>query len=514
MDQAALSDDGGRLSWCRRRAVSQPERRRRPPGGAGRERQFLPSLFLYGVVLLVGIISAFGLAHDQRRSDQILRDRFDARSRLSAGFVATFAAQVLERERRVGERLLAGEVGSRLEPVVAAFGFEAALLVGPEGTLLMTSPATDRLRGTSITDSRPYLRSAVAGEPTVSDVLRSAVNGAPVVAFAAPFETATGRRVLSGTYAVSNTPLHDYLKGISSLVGFQAFIVDKRGNLVASSGNTNGSIELLKDEEPTVAEALGLGRLVTSDGRVVFGHAVVGTSWQLVTDVPESVLLAPTRSRNVWQWTGLSLLILIALFACWLGLRLHSDRRQLRAANARLDAFAHLDGLTGLNGRRRLDELLASEHQRCSRLGSPLAALLIDVDHFKNVNDAYGHGVGDEVLRAIAERLRNCTREDDSLGRWGGEEFLVLLPLTSTEAALAIANRMRRAVSGRPIDAGTGGKRLTITVSIGCCSDTAASPSALIHAADRALYAAKATGRDRVVAQAPNPSGQRDTTHE
>ena len=413
----------------------------------------------------------------------------------------------------MGERSLGGAPGRELDDelaqVVDAFGFEAAQLVGPEGQLLAATPAGGQPAGESVASEFAYLRSAVRGQAAVSDVVESSVAGVPVVAFAAPFDTPSGRRVLSGAFAVRDTPLHDYLKGIPSLPDFDAAIIDVRGGVVATVDQTDGSLEVLREQDPAVADALRRGRSITEDGRFVAGNAVAGTSWQLVISVPESTLLAPTRGRNVWQWAGLALIVVTGLFSCWLGLRLHRERRQLLSANAQLETFAHLDGLTGLYSRRRLDQLLVSEHERCRRDGSPLTALIIDVDHFKDVNDTYGHTVGDDVLRSIAERLKNCTREANSIGRWGGEEFLVLLPHTPAGEASAVAERMRRAVSEVGIPVGTPAQILAITVSIGCCSDAGHAPATLINHADHALYAAKKAGRNRALAHEQDSSAQR-----
>ncbi len=401
--------------------------RRRSPTQRGRTRSVgLSRLVGYLVVLGLGALATAGLIRTQNQADQTLRDRLAARSALSAEFVATFASQLLERENRVASRNLSNALDQRLTQVLDAFGFEAAIVLDAEGRLLAAEPPAVAMLGRPIGNEYAHLRAAVEGQRAVSNVVPSATKGVPVVAFATPYDTPHGRRVLSGSYAVATTPLHDYLKGISSLRGFQAFIIDEHGAVVAASGSARSSV-LLADREPLIAGALKRGQTRDASSRFVAHSAVAGTPWRLVTAVPEASLLAPTHRRNAWQWAGLFMLIVTALFAVWLSLRLRDERRELRVANARLDAFAHRDSLTGLHSRRRLDQLLTREHHRAREQQSALSILLIDIDHFKLVNDTFGHGAGDDVLRTVAERIRGCARDDDSVGRWGGEEFLVLL---------------------------------------------------------------------------------------
>ncbi|MEJ2380666.1 MAG: diguanylate cyclase [Gammaproteobacteria bacterium] len=172
--------------------------------------------------------------------------------------------------------------------------------------------------------------------------------------------------------------------------------------------------------------------------------------------------------------------------------RLEDNERKLR------EVAAH-DGLTGLYNHETFRILLSVELERCRRYGHPSALLMLDIDHFKRVNDHYGHPAGDRVLVELSHRLCRTVRDADSVSRYGGEEFAIILPETSLEEALLTAERLRQAVSSRPI-AVAGAETVTVTVSIGAAV-TAARPSCpdvLIALADQALYAAKAAGRNRV----------------
>lgn len=173
---------------------------------------------------------------------------------------------------------------------------------------------------------------------------------------------------------------------------------------------------------------------------------------------------------------------------------LHHAHCRLQEANAKLHELATRDGLTGLLNHRALLERLGEEFGRAKRHDLPLALLLLDLDYFKDYNDAHGHLAGDAALQQVAQVLRSATREADTLARYGGEEFFVVLPQTDRAGALAMAERIRRGIE----DSGKVG--YSLTVSIGACVRQAQTESitALIGCADEALYRAKAAGRNQV----------------
>jgi len=172
-------------------------------------------------------------------------------------------------------------------------------------------------------------------------------------------------------------------------------------------------------------------------------------------------------------------------------------RRTILIAEGRLRKQATLDPLTGLNNRSHFEALAAHTLARGQRDGTPIALLLCDVDHFKRVNDQYGHAVGDEVLVAMARTLSQSLREGDVLARWGGEEFLALMPASPLDAACATAERIRAAVQATPMEVGP--EPLSLTMSFGVAQVQGAGDlQAAIVRADKALYAAKHAGRNRV----------------
>ena len=172
----------------------------------------------------------------------------------------------------------------------------------------------------------------------------------------------------------------------------------------------------------------------------------------------------------------------------------------------RLRRLAMTDDLTLAYNQRYLSPRLNEEIERAKRGGQPLSVAMLDLDHFKRVNDDHGHDVGDAVLRLFADRVRGAVRRVDVLIRRGGEEFLLLMPATALDQARKTCERIRSKLSDAELDVG-GGLRIRQTVSIGVATwDFKETPEALQRRADVALYAAKEQGRDRVVASAPPPS--------
>ncbi len=165
--------------------------------------------------------------------------------------------------------------------------------------------------------------------------------------------------------------------------------------------------------------------------------------------------------------------------------------------DAELETAASTDTLTGAFNRRHLDAELDALCAAAQRHDDPIAVLMIDIDHFKNVNDRHGHPTGDRVLTLVTQRLQRELRAEDILGRWGGEEFLVVLPRTDRLGALAIAERLRAAVADEAVPLADAGA-VPVTISVGVAAGRGLDPDGLIARADRALYDAKTAGRNRV----------------
>ena len=255
---------------------------------------------------------------------------------------------------------------------------------------------------------------------------------------------------------------------------------------------THDSKQLLRIVAAAAAEATSArgSRIVTADGSVVASGDAAGEGERLILP-----LTASGERFGTLELVGDSF----------------SKEQQMNAAsfaahavvaleNARLHGLverqALVDGLTGLANRRAANEALHAEAARAARLETPLSVVLADLDGFKDVNDEHGHAVGDAVLRVFAEVLRETLRESDVAGRWGGEEFLVLLPGADEDGAARLAERVRARLAERSIP---GLPARHVTASFGVAEHVGeTNAEQLLAAADGALYRAKRAGKDRV----------------
>jgi diguanylate cyclase (GGDEF)-like protein len=255
---------------------------------------------------------------------------------------------------------------------------------------------------------------------------------------------------------------------------------------------THDSKELLRVVAAAAVEATSArgSRIVSADGSVVVSGDAEGEGERLILPLTASgqrfgTLELVSDSFSKEQRMNAASLAAHAVVAL---------------ENARLHGMverqALVDGLTGLANRRAASDALHAEAVRAERLETPLSVVLADLDGFKDVNDAYGHAVGDEVLRAFAAVLRETLRESDVAGRWGGEEFLLLLPGADGEGAAQLAERIRIGLANRSIPSVPD---LRVTASFGVAEYVGESTSEqLVAAADSALYQAKRDGKDRV----------------
>lgn len=177
------------------------------------------------------------------------------------------------------------------------------------------------------------------------------------------------------------------------------------------------------------------------------------------------------------------------------------------AMNSKIEQFKSLsitDALTGLNNRHRFDEIMHQEIERVQRYGTRVSLLMIDIDHFKNVNDTFGHQKGDMVLRKIGHILRECVRSVDIPCRYGGEELTIIMPESDGEEALKMAERIRQTIAKTDFRENAEGPEI-VTVSIGVagCPTKSCTLPEFVHAADSALYEAKGSGRNRVCSAMP-----------
>jgi diguanylate cyclase (GGDEF)-like protein len=197
-------------------------------------------------------------------------------------------------------------------------------------------------------------------------------------------------------------------------------------------------------------------------------------------------------------------LLLAVVVSQLLGRVLETSNRRAFLLEQQMIRDARTDALTGVANRRAIDERATHELKRAERSGAPIAVIIGDIDHFKKVNDRHGHYVGDGALRTVADALRGVMRQIDALGRWGGEEFIAVLPDTDAAAARDVAERMRKAVQSSSFSGIPEGVTISLGVTAATVAEaTPAAWAAIVKDADDSLYQAKSEGRNRVAIRRP-----------
>jgi diguanylate cyclase (GGDEF)-like protein len=249
---------------------------------------------------------------------------------------------------------------------------------------------------------------------------------------------------------------------------------------------------LLKDclRRASRASAVLLVICMLAAALLVWRNAILWISSEVLTNVAQQ---SPVNTFYV-LFSGMQ-----PLFASIGFLLLYGEilQRELRA-------LARVDPLTGVNNRRALDERATELLARAARRGRPLGILMLDADHFKSVNDRFGHSGGDTVLVALVANIRATLREDDVIGRIGGEEFVVLAPDTSLDDALSLAERIRVRIEHEPLQVNGGTLYLTASIGTAVALPGERDMASILRRADAALYAAKRSGRNRVMVADPD----------
>ena len=270
-------------------------------------------------------------------------------------------------------------------------------------------------------------------------------------------------------------------------------VVHARSISAARSGRDSGSAATLAREAERV-EADAIRALDRSDAAVTA---------RINERTLAQIQLSERLRRYVsWLLAG-SVGGLVVLFAAYRRVQLRE-----RAAQSRIERLAHFDMLTGLPNRALLIDRLTQESARAKRGARPFAVLMFDLDGFKKVNDTWGHAAGDQVLRQVAQRARECVRASDTIGRLGGDEFLALLPETTLEGAQGVAEKLREALR-RPYDIQKTTATLGASVGIAVFPQHGTDSEDLQRAADGALYHSKREGKNRItVARTPRESSK------
>jgi diguanylate cyclase (GGDEF)-like protein len=470
------------------------EQTRHPADRARIRRKWMVGFALVALLALLATLTA-AILFSQHQSRSHILSTFELRGTSSAKFVSEFLDQQASREQQTAAQFLSGRRPSpeRFQLVVAAFGSKAAVLLDSSGRLLDVDPADPSLIGQPIAAHYAHLTAAEQGKRAVSNVVPSAARKTPVTAIAVPFSTPDGRRVFSAAYAASNSPLGRFVAHTISYRQHDVFLVDGAGRIVTASPYTGATT--LAQADPQLAHAaahVSLGAIAGAKTPTTFTNTPVpGTSWRLLIAVPNSRLFASTAGwTQVVPWIVLAIVSILGALLVTLLDRSLAARARLTLLSTTLEEVARTDPLTGLLNRRALNEHLTRASAHARRRGEDLSVMMIDLDRFKETNDRFGHEAGDQVLCGIADCMRDALRADDVYGRWGGDEFLVALPSTGREQALIAAERLRDCAHGMSLS--DIGLPHGVQFSIGVATAIETTPAELVHAADVALYEAKA----------------------
>lgn len=461
-------------------------------------RFFLP--VLAALLLGVAAVTGFGLLHSQQEAKKGIVERIQTRTELAGRFTTSFLDDLAGHERAVARRVLSAKEPSRASFDLAtdALGVQAAVQLDSEGRLLQVAPAKPALIGTEFASKYAHLSAASTGKVAVSNVVPSAARGEPIVAVAVPYETKYGQRVFSGAFKVSESPISAYLKSVLATRGSRVFLVDGNGTVVASNAELQSG--KLKSADAALAAYRGQGAASSGTTRDHFAttRPVDGTPWHVVMAIPEKTLFQTVSGAQRWlPWVAWVAFVLVALGCFLMSQRIVRRRRELAELNTHLDVLSQTDELTGLANRRGVVTLVGPIIAGSMRNQREVSALMIDIDHFKQINDTHGHAEGDRVLIEVAQRISEALRAGDVIGRWGGEEFIAVLPETSLDHAREMAERVRTAISHRPIELDD--DVITVTASVGYARSFGQTFDSLITDADDALYLAKSAGRDVVM---------------
>ncbi|MBW8772281.1 MAG: diguanylate cyclase [Gemmatimonadetes bacterium] len=385
-----------------------------------------------------------------------------------------------------------------------------------------------------------WLQKAREGEPVLGDPQRLDSATAVTMEVAIPIQNAAGRflGVLAArlNFKSIEQPVRDLRAGSDGRI----VVVRPDGQLIVHIGGRSTPFPVASLRQLEQADGAAVSYTAT-DGVTVLGALaqVPGADWMTVAEIPAATAYADIRHlRNTTVFTVLALLLIVGSLAYGLGLlvvlpleRLSraADQvaggdldvavpvsgggevsqltgvfndmvRRLREGREELERLSVTDGLTGLPNRRHLDGELERELQRHERHKRALAVLMLDVDRFKNLNDTYGHPAGDAVLRKLARILEENTRKGDTVARFGGEEFMVILPETPAAGALHLAEKIRAAIEEHRFVIGGDSTTVPVTASIGLARfpEHGTTPETLVMVADEALYRSKQGGRNRV----------------
>jgi diguanylate cyclase (GGDEF)-like protein len=477
-----------------------------------------------------------------------LKERFYETRVFSSSYEVTENLEELERSRDPGRR--SPEAGRRLTEFLASVrakfpDYEELCVLDLDGRRLAP------VDGEALRARLPaaWMKQIGRDENVIGEAYRDARRDKPAVVIAVPIKAASGRLLGAMAGKLNFDTLERLLVTFAVGQAGRLHLVDRHGRFLVSSAPTGAGA--LATRLPVAASRdLASAGEATASYADVHGEAVVGTmrpvsalGWTMVAEIARAEAYARvSRQRNVTLVMLVGLMIAVGLAAYVLALsvvrplerltagakqvgagdfdvqvpvldygevgyltrtfntmvsRLREGREELAAINVALETLSVTDGLTGLFNHKHLMETLGKEVSRAQRHKHPLSVLMIDVDHFKEYNDRFGHRTGDALLAEVAAVFKRTTRSIDYAARYGGDEFLLLLHEVACDDAMELADRVRGAVAGAAF--GTGERSVTVSIGVASYPEHGETAEAVLAAADAALYRAKRRGRNETV---------------
>ncbi len=505
---------------------------------------------IIGVAILAFILTiASSLWSSYRMNNQTLMDNTLETNRVYAEKMATTANNYLKETIQTltynsntiakniddEERLIAEANRLRMQTNT----FNSISIVDAKGKVLATSPQTLDLKGKVLT-SKAVKDAIKEKRPMISDPYR-ALTGRELIYISAPVFNQKGKYLglVGGTiYLEEDNILSELLGKHFYDDGSYVYVVDRNGRIIYHEDRSRIN-DVVKDN-PVVQKIMnhdesGAQRVTNSQGiDMLAGYAPIDKAgWGVVSQRPTEISLQPAENMvKEMLYVALPLLLITLVIIIWAAIRISRPLQRLaeltessmkkdeeknlsavpawyyeviQLKNALIHSLSFLhqqinffmdqsttDPLTGLTNRRtltaKMDELITAK--------TPFSIILMDIDHFKLVNDTYGHGVGDEVLQYLAYKMKTVTRATDLCCRYGGEEFIVLLPNTTVQDAFEVADILRKDLENTPSPTG---KAVTISAGVAEYPYTETTAVMLIEQADLCLYQAKEQGRNRVI---------------
>jgi diguanylate cyclase (GGDEF)-like protein len=477
-----------------------------------------------------------------------LKERFYETRVFSTSYEVTENLEQLGRGRDAGRQ--AAEAIRRLTDYLASVrarfaDYDELCVIGLDGERLVPADG-ERLRARLPNEWAKQIR---ADDNVVGEAYRDARHDRPVILIAVPIKAANGRLLAAMVARLNFDGIEKVVKGFAMAHGGGVHIVDRHSRIIVTSAPTTAPVlsarlpaaattKLLDSGDATTAYADASGRSVIGTMRPA---SVIG--WTVVAEIARAEAYARvSRQRNVALATLVGLVIAVGFAAYVLALtvvrplerltsgatqvgdgdfdvhvpvldygevgyltrafntmvtQLRDSREELAAINVALETLSVTDGLTGLFNHKHLIQTLETELARAQRHKHPLSVLMIDVDHFKQYNDQFGHQLGDKLLADIAALFKRTTRSIDYVARYGGDEFLLLLHEVASADALLLADRVRDAVAAAAF--GPGDHKVTVSIGVASYPEHGETAEAVIASADAGLYRAKRSGRNEVV---------------